>query len=314
VTHEQVAAETVGASAANGQILEQFRSRETSLGALKIWRALPVREKRLIGAWCFLDRYGPVSFTDERAMDVAEHPHIGLQTVSWLFEGEVLHLDSLGFEETVRQGGVNVMTAGHGIAHAELTPAKNSGRLNGVQLWVALPDDRRNADPSFQHLSEVPEIGWRGGTASVFLGSLDGATSPAQRFSEIVGAELRCHAGGEISMPLEPSWEHGLFVVDGEPHVHGRRLDLNTLYYLGTTRAELTIRSVGAARLLLLGGPPFPSPILMWWNFVARTPEEIAHARADWEERQRFDPVKSYSGPRLSAPPLNRIARPNPAS
>jgi redox-sensitive bicupin YhaK (pirin superfamily) len=109
-------------------------------------------------------------------------------------------------------------------------------------------------------------------------------------------------------------WEHGLFVVDGDPHVHGQRLALNTLYYLGTAREELTISSVNDARLLLLGGPPFPGPILMWWNFVARTPEEIAHARADWEERRRFDAVRNYRGPRLSAPPLSRIARPNPAS
>jgi quercetin 2,3-dioxygenase len=314
VKYDHVAAKTVSALAREKPAIEHFRSRETNLGSLKIWRALPVRERRLIGAWCFLDRYGPLSFTDGRPMDVAEHPHIGLQTVSWLFDGEVLHVDGLGYEETVRKGGVNVMTAGRGIAHAELTPATNSGRLNGVQLWAALPDDHRDVDPLFQHLSEVPEIDLRGGSASLFLGTLEGVTSSAERFSETVGAEIRCHPGGESSMSLQSSWEHGLFVIDGDAHVEGQRLAVNTLYYLGAARTELTIGSAKGGRLLLLGGPPFPTPILMWWNFVARTPEEVARARTDWEEHRRFEAVKNYRGPRLSAPPLSRIARPNPAS
>ncbi|MFP5245754.1 MAG: pirin family protein, partial [Thermoanaerobaculia bacterium] len=136
--------------------MESYRSHRTSLGTLPIWRALPVRERRLIGPWCFLDRYGPLSFTDEKPMDVAPHPHIGLQTVSWLFDGEVLHHDTLGMEGLVRPGGVNVMTSGRGIAHAEETPKGNSGSLNGVQLWIALPDAHRHTAPNFEHVAEVP--------------------------------------------------------------------------------------------------------------------------------------------------------------
>ncbi len=152
----KVAAQTCHASDVHGSVFEGFPARETSLGTLKILRALPVRQKRLVGAWCFLDRFGPLSFNDAKPMDVAPHPHIGLQTVSWLLQGEIVHHDSLGSEALLRPGGVNVMTSGGGIAHAEETPAKNSGLLNGVQLWIALPEANRNGEASFQHINEVP--------------------------------------------------------------------------------------------------------------------------------------------------------------
>jgi quercetin 2,3-dioxygenase len=294
--------------------MQELTSRETMVGNLKIRRALPRRERRMIGAWCFLDRYGPLSFSEGRPMDVAEHPHIGLQTVSWLFEGEVLHLDSLGSEETVHAGGVNIMTSGSGIAHVELTPEKNSGKLNGVQLWVALPDAARDVAPSFQHVAEVPQLELPGGSVKIFSGELGGVVAPSQHFTEIVGAEIDCRSG-ETVVPLTAGWEHAILVVDGDAEIEHQRLEVNSLYYFAPGRSEVTIRSRGGARLILIGGAPFDEPIVMWWNFVARTHEEIAEAREDWEQRRRFEAVSKYRGPRIPAPDLrNRIAPANPAS
>lgn len=292
---------------------EEHRSRETALGELKIWRALPVRGRRLIGPWCFLDRYGPLSFTDEKPMDVAPHPHIGLQTVSWLLEGEVVHHDSIGGEGLVRPGGVNVMTAGRGIAHVEETPRSNVGRLNGLQLWIALPDAHRNVAPTFQPIAEVPKIELRGGIAHLFVGSIENETSPADSYSDSIGADVTVHRGETLTMPLHEAREHGVMVMGGDVELEGQPLALNTIYYLGTDRGDLALRSASGARVLLIGGTPFPEPVLMWWNFVARTPDEIATARADWENG-RFGDVP-YDGPRIAAPPLTRLAAPaNPAS
>ena len=278
--------------------MERLRTRQTQLGPMTVWRSLPVREHRTIGPWCFLDRYGPVSFTDSKPMDVAPHPHIGIQTVSWLLEGEVLHRDSLGFEATVRPGGVNVMTSGRGIAHSEETPRENRGTLNGVQLWIALREEQRGVAPRFEHVAEVPRDEPRGGIVQTFVSG-----------SEILGADVQVRDAVELG--LDRGFEHGLYVLDGRPELEGQRLDPNTMYYLEPGRGGLSIK--GAGRVLLLGGPPFPETILMWWNFVARTPEEIAEARAAWEEG-RLGEVRGYDGPRIEAPSLGRLAAPNPVS
>jgi len=314
MTSISVAAEECAAFGQRQQVVESFPGRDTNLGNLKILRALPIKGKRLVGPWCFLDRYGPYTFTEGKPMDVAPHPHIGLQTVTWLLEGEIVHHDSLGYEGLIRPGGVNVMTAGNGIAHAEETPRHHSGVLNGVQLWVALPEAQRKVAPSFQQIEKVPEVELRGGVAQVFAGSLAGATSPAEHYSDIIGADLAMHSGAELTLPLNSSHEHALLLLAGDAEIEGRTLDERNLYYLGTARSEISFSSRAGARLLLIGGPPFSESILMWWNFVARTPDEIAEARAAWEERRGFGEVKAYQGPRLSAPPLVPLARPNPAS
>ena len=158
MSKQTVAAETLVALGSPRRCVEPYENRELTLGTLKISRALPVAGRRMIGAWCFLDRFGPLSFSSGRPMDVAPHPHMGLQTVTWLLEGEVAHDDSLRSEALLRPGGVNVMTSGHAIAHAERTPADHSGRLNGVQLWTALPDHSRHGAASFQHVAQVPVI------------------------------------------------------------------------------------------------------------------------------------------------------------
>jgi quercetin 2,3-dioxygenase len=309
-----VAAEECASSGQPQPVVESFSGRDTNLGQLKILRALPIRGKRLVGPWCFLDRYGPYTFTAGKPMDVAPHPHIGLQTVSWLLEGEIIHNDSLGCEGLIRPGGVNVMTAGNGIAHAEETPRDHTGVLNGVQLWVALPEAQRKISPSFQQIEQVPTIELPGGVAQVFAGTMAGATSPAQHYSEIIGADLEVHSGEALSLPLNSSSEHALLLLAGDAELEGQAIEERRLYYLGITRSEIRFSSRSGARLLLIGGQPFPESILMWWNFVARTPEEIIEARTAWEERQWFGEVKAYQGLRLSAPPLVKLARPNPAS
>ncbi len=309
-----VAAEECAALGGSQQAIESFPGRDTNLGNLKILRALPIKGKRLVGPWCFFDRYGPLSFPEGKPMDVAPHPHIGLQTVTWLLEGEIVHNDSLGCEGLIRPGGLNVMTAGNGIAHSEETPRDNSGVLNGTQLWVALPEAQRKIAASFQHIEKVPEVELRGGLAQVFAGSLAGAASPAPYYSDIIGADLAIHSGEELILPLEQSREHALLLLSGDAEIEGQPLDDHSLYYLGTARSEIGFRSRAGARLLLIGGQPFPESILMWWNFVARTPEEIAEAGTAWEQQEWFGEVKANQGPRLSAPPLAKLARPNPAS
>ena len=309
-----VAAETCEAIASEHQQLDAYPTRAVTLGQLAVVRALPVKGKRLIGPWCFLDRFGPATFAQGGGMDVAPHPHIGLQTVTWLLDGEIVHDDSLEQEALLRPGGVNIMTSGRAIAHAERTPQDNTGRLNGVQLWTALPDRDRHRMPSFQHLMEVPRVEQTGGIAQVFSGALAGATSSAEHFSSLVGADLQVHARHELTLPLERQHEHALLILSGECALEGQRLEERVLYYLGTQRSGMSLRSSSGARLLLIGGVPFPETILMWWNFVARTPEEIREARNDWEAHRTFGDVPAYKGARIPAPALVRLAPPNPVS
>lgn len=311
---DDVAAEACLALGATSARVEPYPGRQLSLGALEISRALPVKDRRLVGPWCFLDRFGPMTFNDGKPMDVAPHPHIGLQTVTWLLQGEVVHDDSLGSASVLRPGGVNVMTSGSGISHAEQTPRDNSGRLNGVQLWVALPDEHRHMQASFEQVEEVPQLELSEGRVQVFAGTLDGATSPAPHFSDLLGADVQVHPSAALTLPLAPKFEHALLVLGGDAALAGQPLEDRVLYYLGSSRSEVTISSRQGGRILLLGGPPFPEKILMWWNFVGRTQEEIARARDDWEAGERFGEVTAYQGPRLTAPSLLKFASANPVS
>src|SRR5690349_16811929 len=314
MVHTKIAAQPCDASGVKGSVFERFPAHETSLGTLEILRALPIRQKRLVGAWCFLDRFGPLSFSDAKPMDVAPHPHIGMQTVSWLLQGEIVHKDSLGSEALLRPGGVNVMTSGGAIAHSEETPPKNSGVLSGVQLWVALPDADRHGPASFQHVDEVPTLEQNSGTVSVFAGSMLGCLSAAQHFSPILGLDIALQANARLELPLDPSFEHAVLLLTGDAEIDGQPIDTMNLWYLGMNRLSVEFESSNGSRVLLIGGPPFPEQILMWWNFVARTPEEIAAARSDWQNHRRFGEVTAYRGRRLDAPPLQRFAAPNPAS
>jgi redox-sensitive bicupin YhaK (pirin superfamily) len=289
--------------------LQALPGRLTDLGGLAIRRLLPRSQRRLVGPWCFLDAYGPIDFTLGKPMDVAPHPHVGLQTVSWLLDGEVMHHDSLGLEGTARPGVLNLMTAGRGIAHAEETPMRNVGRLRGVQLWVALPEASRATAPSFESHRGLPVVELPGGSATVIIGALGGARSPARAFSPIVGAFVSGEADAHLPLPLDPGFEHALVPLLGGCRLDGLPLAVDTLYYLGCGRHELDLAcGPEPLRALLIGGAPFGETVLMWWNFVARTTEEIVAAREDWQAGRRFGEVRGYAGPRTAAPPF--LARP----
>lgn len=314
MSKNQVEGKVCSASETQTPMFEAYPNRETRLGDLLISRALPIRTRRMVGPWCFLDRFGPLTFEDKKPLNVPPHPHIGLQTVSWLLEGEALHTDSLNSEATISQGGVNVMTAGKGIAHAEETPIKNSGKLSGVQLWVALPDEHRNCAPSFTSVAQVPIIETKGGLIQLFAGNFDNIPAPAPYHSEILGIEIRVHPHQTMTLSLNPQFEHAALLLEGVCSFEDQSLSKSTLYYLGICREALEITSSTGCRLLLIGGLPFPEKILMWWNFVARTPEEILQAREDWEANRRFGEVKNSGLERLAAPAPSRFASPNPIS
>jgi redox-sensitive bicupin YhaK (pirin superfamily) len=288
---------------------ESLPGRPMQLGSLEIRRLLPTKGRRLVGPWCFLDGYGPLAFERGKPMDVAPHPHIGLQTVTWLLQGEVLHRDSLETEAVARPGTLNLMTAGRGIAHSEETPLAHSGVLEGVQLWVALPDARRNDEPSFGRHAELPVVELRGGRATVILGEWLDRRSPGLALSPMVGADVSIDAGETLELPLERPFEHALVPLLGRGAVEGRPLAPEALAYAPPGRSGLRLSALGGPlRVLLLGGAPFGERVVMWWNFVARTPEEIDEARADWQAGRRFGPVRGYHGERIEAPEL--VGRP----
>ncbi|MGP2438585.1 pirin family protein [Streptomyces sp. JW3] len=298
-----------GPQPAAGQV-EVLTPRDVPLGgprAMRVRRTLPQRARTLVGAWCFADHYGPDDVTRTGGMDVAPHPHIGLQTVSWLFSGEIEHRDSLGTHARVRPGELNLMTGGHGICHSEVsTPATTV--LHGVQLWVALPSEHRDTDRDFQHY--VPEpVQVAGADLRVFLGSLAGSVSPVETFTPLLGAELTLPPHTTVTLPVDPAFEHGLLVDQGEIHLNDSPVHSAELGYVPTGTDTLTLRNATTepSRAVLLGGTPFGEEIIMWWNFVGRSSEEIAQAREDWTEGRRFGVVKGYDGDPLPAPTLPTV-------
>ncbi len=276
--------------------------RRTTVGGMPVQRSLPQRHRRTIGHWCFVDHFGPAD-VDDASMQVGPHPHIGLSTVTWVLDGQVLHRDSLGSEQLIKPGQLNLMTAGRGVAHAEETPPATTGALHGLQLWVAQPDATRGGDPAFEHHSSLPEAGVGRAVATVLVGELAGVSSPARADSPLVGADLG--VSGPSTIPLDSSFEHGVFVVDGPLTLDGITVAAGSSAYLAPGRSELGVAPGGSgpARALLLGGAPMDEPILMWWNFVARTKDEMVEARSAWEQgSDRFGAVHSGLG-RIAAPP-----------
>jgi redox-sensitive bicupin YhaK (pirin superfamily) len=250
-------------------------------------------------------------------MWVPPHPHTGLQTVTWLFEGTGLHTDSVGSRQLIRPGQLNVMTAGHGICHAEVSPEDAPRSLHGVQLWVCLPDEVRDSTPpAFTHLPELPTHDDHGARLRVLVGSLAGERSPAPTYTPIVGAELTLDPGATVTIPLDPSFEYGVLVAQGTVEVDGVQVERNAMSYLGSARRELSFTAVGSpegdgpAILMLLGGAPFEEEIVMWWNFIGRSHEEIVEQRDAWNgdgigyQPQRFGVVADFDGDRLLAPPM----------
>lgn len=283
----------------------------------EVRRLLPHKVRRMVGAWCFVDVYGPEQVTTGPGMSVPPHPHMGLQTVSWLVQGRVVHRDSLGTTAQVVPGRAALMTAGRGIAHSENSPpaGERPSRLQGVQLWVALPSWARDREPAFQLSAPAPVVQLDALQATVFMGSLAGVAAPAQAVTPLLGAELtpaavppsgKARAG---TLPVDPAYEHLLVPLDGEARVAGVRVATGQAVYLGTHRTSLEVELSAGGRALLLGGEPFTEELVMWWNFVGRSHEEIVAARQAWNAGSaRFGEVAHYPGPeRLVAPELPNV-------
>lgn len=308
--------ESAATSAApGGPVHELLEGHEVALGgarAMTVTRTLPTRGRRTVGAWCFADFYGPTDLREHPGMRVPPHPHTALQTVSWLVEGAVLHRDSLGSEQLIRPGRLNLMTAGRGISHSEESAPAPTPYLHGVQLWVALPAGSTDVEPAFDHYAELPVYSDGGVDVTVLMGSLGGVTSPARTFTPILGGDAVIAPGAAADLPLEPGFEHAALSLSGTIMVDGEELGPGPLLYLGTGRSTLSVRSASAepARLLLLGGEPFGEELVMWWNFVGRSHEDIASARAEWESVVtsstigRFGKVTGFDGDPLPAPAL----------
>jgi redox-sensitive bicupin YhaK (pirin superfamily) len=305
---ETAPVETIGtAPVAEQPVHELLDGREVVLGTrgLVVTRTLPHRDRRMVGAWCFVDAYGPESLNGGPGMRVPPHPHTGLQTVSWLVEGHVLHRDSIGSVQLVRPGELGLMTAGRAIAHSEQSPAERPPVLHGVQLWVALPEAHRHIEPGFEHHAALPVLTEPGVAVKVIMGELSGTASPASTYTPIVGAEVTLDAGASMRLPVRDDFEYATVVLSGEAEIDGAALGRGPLLYLGMGRTALDVRAPARpARVLVLGGEPFAEKIVMWWNFVARSHEEIVRDRDDWMAGRRFGVVRGYDGDPLPAPPM----------
>ncbi|MEV6476084.1 pirin family protein [Streptomyces sp. NPDC051657] len=289
-------------------VRELLAPRRVQLGeGTEVRRLLPNLGRRMVGAWAFVDHYGPDDIADEPGMQVPPHPHMGLQTVSWLHDGEVLHRDSLGSLQTVRPRELGLMTSGRAISHSEESPKEHARLLHGAQLWVALPEAHRTIEPQFQHHTDLPVVTAPGVTATVILGELDGAASPGTAYTPIVGADVALAGGAEARLPLDPDFEYAVLSMSGEAEVDGVPVLPGSMLYLGCGRTELPLRAVSDAGLMLLGGEPFEEELVMFWNWIGRSQEEIEQARRDWMEGTRFGQVKGYDGAPLPAPELPAV-------
>lgn len=284
---------------------QRISSRLTDVGGIPVARALPVKERRTIGPWCFLDHIGPTRFApDAPGLDVGPHPHIALQTFTWMLAGEILHRDSLGSEQVIRPGQVNLMTAGRGIAHTEESLAGHPD-LHAAQLWIALPEADQHTPPRFDHYPRLPRWQQEGIDLTLLIGEHSGQRAPTLHFSPILGLDLHATQGGEITLSLDPAFEHGLFPLQGEATIAGEALAPEQLLYLPPGTRALKVALGPDTRLLLIGGEPLAKPLQIWWNFVSFSPEAIRTAALDWESgHPRFGEVVGYVGPRLVAPPL----------
>lgn len=289
--------------------VDSYPPKNVALGpddALRVRRTLPNMRRSFVGAWCFVDHYGP---EEGKCMDVPPHPHTSLQTVSWLFSGEIEHRDSGGVHSMVRPGEVNLMTSGYGIAHSEVS-TKSRAALHGVQLWVVLPDESKGLTREFQH--HAPELydAAAGVRARMLIGQLGDASSPIKTETPLLGAEIVIDPGVTWETAVDSGFEHGVLVDAGHVDFDGVRLDKNVLGVRDAGLGHLRLHNPTdqPARIMLLGGEPFDEGIVMWWNFIGRSHDDIVRLREEWNEapEDRFGRVAGYQGTtaRLQAPPL----------
>lgn len=307
--------------------MQVYENRLATVGGSTVSRALPQRSRRTIGAWCFLDHFGPSAPDASDGMAVGPHPHCGLSTVTWLIRGSGVHTDSLGSEQLIEPGQLNLMTAGHGISHAEQTPTERYGQLHGVQFWVAQPEATRHGPPAFEHHAELPSIGIGPFGATVLLGEFGGVRSPARTDTAIVGVEFTGSGSATVEIGLDPAFEHGVVVLEGslrvddttgvtsgDPTLAESPLaessvgessvgEPGSMIYLDPGTPSLRVAGNEPTRWMLIGGEPFEAPVQMWWNFVGRTRDEMTEAVTQWNAGDdRFGTVTSGLD-RIAAPP-----------
>lgn len=288
-------------------VLERITASSAIVGeGFTVRRAVPTKARRMVGAWCFLDHVGPADFAAGHGMNVGPHPHIGLQTFTWIIEGEILHRDSLGYEQIIRPGQVNLMTAGCGIAHSEESLNNDPGRLHITQLWIALPDAERQRAPDFKHYPDLPVIDSDGFRITILVGSAFQLTAPTHVYSPLIGLDLKTGGSAKTDLELNPEFEHAAICLNGAMTIEGEKIEPGTLLYLGLGRTSISVQADAASQLLLIGGEPFKESVLMWWNFVARSPEEVIRATEQWNTQQHFAEVKNS--------PLKRLTAPDPSS
>ena len=284
----------------NGDTVEVREGRVARVGNLGVVRILPTKGRRTVGAWCFVDMMLPGDALEPDPMEIGPHPHIGLATVTWLLRGEAVHTDSLGTEQLIHSGQLNLMTSGHGVAHAEL--GLEPGVL-GLQMWIAQPEETRHGESAFEHHGDLPVKDLGIGEATVILGNLDGTASPARMDTRLVGADLSLEEG-EVTIAADTGFEYGLIPVEGRVKINGAIVEPGYLGLIPPGGESLRLETETAGtRAMLIGGEPFGTRIQMWWNFVARSRDELTQAWRDWDngDADRF-PEFSSSLDRIEAP------------
>ena len=278
--------------------------RARDIGGFEVRRALPSAQRQMIGPFIFWDQMGPATFPSGEGIDVRPHPHIGLATVTYLFDGEIMHRDSLGTAQAIKPGEVNWMTAGKGIAHSERTDdaIKAAGpRLFGIQSWIALPKAAEETDPNFNHVGSdaLPTIEAEGKRVRMIAGSLWGTRSPVPTFSDTVYADAVLDTGAVLDIPAEHE-ERAVYVAEGTVEIAGDRFECGRLLVLHPGDA-IAVTAASAARVLVFGGEPMDGPRFIWWNFVSSSKDRIDAAKADWAAG-RFDVVPGDEEEFISLP------------
>jgi quercetin 2,3-dioxygenase len=283
---------------------QKIKTRTAIVGDnITIRRALPHGDRKTIGAWCFLDHFGPVDLRNTKGLRIGPHPHMGLQTFTYPLMGEILHRDSLGSKQKIHHGQVNIMTAGKGISHSEESLPDTT--LHGVQLWIALPDSVRHMEPNFMHHESVPSVNYDNLQVNILAGEFLNSISSVKVYSPLVALELNALDDSAATIPLNPTFEYGILPLIGNIEINHETIDLNTLLYLPFGKTRISIRVKKGSRILLIGGEPFKEDILIWWNFVARTKKEMLTAADAWNNHTAFGQVKGYLRKELTPPSLS---------
>jgi len=282
---------------------QKLNTRTAQVGeGITIHRALPHRDRKMIGSWCFLDHFGPLDLKNSKGLRVGPHPHLGLQTFTYLLAGEILHRDSLGSTQKIQPGQVNLMTAGKGISHSE--ESLPDSILHGVQLWIALPNAVRHMEPNFIHYENLPSLKINNLHINLLAGEFNNIISPVKVYSPLIGLELNAIEDSTSLLSLNSKFEYGILPLVGNIEIENQVLDLDTLFYLPCGHSTISFQARKGSRTLIIGGEPLNEDILIWWNFVARTKEEMVLATQAWNSHTAFGEVEGYQGERLTPPPL----------